>query len=282
MTLLLWLPALLLVFPLGGLVWIALGFVLHLADHLQRRSTDRPPLHEYARAFVFEYGWSLVVWCLYPWGLLRPRGVTWAPEGGPPVILVHGFMMNHASMLGVRRALERRGYRNVLSVNVRPLRAPLEAQAETLAARIRELSQACGGAPVIGIGHSQGGVLLRACAALSPAVPLAKIITIGSPHRGTRVAALAFAPNARQLRWGSPFLAGLGDTCRVELVSIYSDIDNIAFPASTSVLGRSVLLSGMGHHVLLFAERALDRIVDELPPLIATAGPSRRDPALAS
>jgi pimeloyl-ACP methyl ester carboxylesterase len=182
-------------------------------------------------------------------------------DGGPPIALLHGYMMNRSSMAWMAKGLKRRGHANVVSLEARPHRAMLEVQAEALARDLRRLSEHAGGVKVVVIAHSQGGLLARIAVTREPDLPVAGVITIGSPHAGTVLASVVRSPNGRQMRWNSPFLREL-PAPPVPFVSIYSDLDNIVFPKETSKLGRSIELPGLGHHALCFSPRVLDAVLD--------------------
>lgn len=249
---------------LTGVLWVLLGYAGHFVD-AQRAGARRFGLARYARAFAGELVSSFLTWFAYPLGVARNRRpLCHAPGGGPPIVLVHGYMMNRSSLGRLRRWLERRGYTNVRCLDPRPLWADLDRQAARVAEDIRRISAACGGARVYGIGHSQGGLLLRVCAVRYPDLPLAKVITIGSPHRGTRIARLSPTQNAVQMRVGSPYLEGLGEPAAAPLVSIYSPLDNIVFPAETQKVGKALEVEPIGHHTLVMTPKIFEIVEAEL------------------
>jgi hypothetical protein len=98
-----------------------------------------------------------------------------------------------------------------------------------------------------------------------------KLVTIGSPHRGTVHARFGAGANARQMRRGSAFLGELcekegerGPACGV--TSIYTPHDNLVAPQDTSRLpwARNIAIPGRGHVDILGSERLLAVIVKEL------------------
>ena len=67
-----------------------------------------------------------------------------------------------------------------------------------------------------------------------------RVVTLGSPHYGSRIAAL-FPPlgAAAQLRYQSPFIRELATGAlpgSARYFSIYSNMDNFVLPVSTAVL----------------------------------------------
>jgi pimeloyl-ACP methyl ester carboxylesterase len=238
--------------------WVAVGYGVHW--HATEKA--RPKLKRYLRAFGPECLATIRTWMGYAGGVL-PVGpfAPYVALGGPPIALIHGYMMNRSSMAWIAKQLRRRGYDNVTSLEARPLTADMQVQAESLAQDLRRWSEHAGGKKVIVVAHSQGGLLTRVALANHLDLPVCGVVTIGSPHGGTVLAQVARSANAKQMRYGSQFLRELPQPA-VPFVSIYSDLDNIVFPKETSVFGRSVELPGLGHHALCFSPEVLSAVVD--------------------
>ncbi len=237
--------------------WVAIGY----GAHWRATPIGRPNLGNYLRAFVPEWLATIRTWVSYPTALI-PVG-PFAPfvlDGGPPIALIHGYMMNRSSMAWIGKQLRARGYANVTSLEARPHAATMEVQASALAQDIRRWSEHAGGARVVIVAHSQGGLLTRVALSIDKELPIAGVVTIGSPHAGTVMAQAARTANAKQMRYGSEFLRGLPKP-EVPFVSIYSDLDNIVFPKETSRYGRCVELPGIGHHALCFSPEVLSAVV---------------------
>lgn len=95
-----------------------------------------------------------------------------------------------------------------------------------------------------------GGPLTRyALKNLGLAGKIDRVITLGSPHYGSRIAGLFPAQgSAAQMRYQSPFVQELaeGGGCPggARFFSIYSNLDNFVLPVSTAVLeGRKPILT---------------------------------------
>lgn len=238
--------------------WVAVGY----GAHWRTTSENRPKLRDYVSAFGPEVMATLRTWMGYATGMSAvPPFSPIVDGGGPPIALIHGYMMNRSSMAWLGRGLRARGFANVTSLEARPHRASMEVQAEALANDLRRWSAHAGGAKIIVVAHSQGGLLTRVALAKYPDLPIAGVVTIGSPHAGTVLAQMARAPNAKQMRYGSEFLRDLPRPS-VPFVSIYSNLDNIVFPKETSLFGRSIELPGIGHHALCFSPEVLSATVE--------------------
>ncbi len=241
-------------------LWVAVGYTGHFIFTREAR----PSVLAYFRAFWPEWWASVRTWAAYPLAMLPVRSwPSFDARGGAPIVLVHGYMMNRASMFAMRRALVRNGYRNVLYVEPRPNMAALERQAEMFAGEVRRVSAWADNAPVTVIAHSQGGIIARVAIARHADLPVALVVSIGSPHAGTVMARPMTSPNGVQMRLGSAFLKDLPPP-RVPFVSIYSNLDNIAFPKETSQFGRSIELRGLGHHALCVSSEVVQHVLAEL------------------
>lgn len=102
------------------------------------------------------------------------------------ILLVHGLGRTPASMLGLARHLRRRGHTTVLAGYVAAME-PFEHIRARVRARLIDCAHR---GDCMAIGHSLGGVLLRAAIADLPAgCPLPRLlITLGSPTRPPRLA----------------------------------------------------------------------------------------------
>ena len=161
-----------------------------------------------------------------------------------PVLLVPGYGGSTASLAPLAAALAAQD-RDVTVVD-----APgdgtgdLVGQASRLDAAAREALGA--GAPSVDVvGYSAGGVIARVWLGGTGAdVPVRRVVTLGSPHGGSDVAALAAdgtagsCPRAcQQLVPGSDLLRSLPATPgSPRWTSVWSDADEVSTPPSTAVL----------------------------------------------
>ena len=230
--------------PLSPALWLPLTHWRFVRYH--RRSGDLPEplgvggaLRYYRRALASNL--VMAFWFLRAFGRNGLRQPPGAVTGGP-VLCVHGFLRNGSCMWGVRRALERRG-RPTRAVSMgRPLRS-IERYAPPLESALRELVGLHPGLPIDLVAHSMGGLVLRLVLAGNPdlAAAVGRIVTLGSPHRGTASARDArLLPETRQLEPGSPFLESLPDfrtsAPQAEVFTVAAQRDFIVSPQRTSHL----------------------------------------------
>ncbi|MGW2489685.1 esterase/lipase family protein [Streptomyces sp. NPDC001606] len=208
---------------------------------------------------------------LYPTGLSQERRAADPPAAdgtaqlpvrpGPPVVLLHGFIDNRSVFVLLRRHLAQHGRQRVESLNYSPLTRDIRIAAELLGRHIEELCERTGSAQVDIVGHSLGGLIARYYVqCLGGDLRVRMLVTLGTPHSGTRVAPLADAhPIVRQMRPGSAVIEELARPapgCRTRFVSFWSDLDSIMEPLETACLdhpdldAQNIRVSGIGHLAL--------------------------------
>ncbi|HEX8642388.1 MAG TPA: alpha/beta fold hydrolase [Allosphingosinicella sp.] len=110
-------------------------------------------------------------------GSLGERG----PPGGEPLMVIPGFLASDRATLGLQRSFARAGYR----VTGWGLGFNTGFQEGTLDRIIARAERFGGGAKVVLVGWSLGGVYAREVAKLRPDL-VAKVVTLGSPFSGDR------------------------------------------------------------------------------------------------
>ncbi|GAV38627.1 esterase/lipase family protein [Streptomyces acidiscabies] len=209
---------------------------------------------------------------LYPTGITQERA-TPAPTTPddkatrlpapprPPVVLLHGFIDNRSVFVLLRRALAEHGTRTLTSLNYSPLTCDIRTAAELLARHIEDVCERTGSRQVDVVGHSLGGLIARYYVQrLGGDTRVRTLVTLGTPHGGTRAVPLANAhPIVRQMRPGSPVMEELerpAPGCRTRFVSFWSDMDQVMDPPETAcvdhpdLLAENIRVTGIGHLAL--------------------------------
>jgi len=121
---------------------------------------------------------------LWPVAPVDPALVAPA-EGRCLVVVQHGLWRSAWAMWRLERALRAHGY-DVLNVSYPSTSARIEAHAAALAAAIADHLGRDGGPPprVAFVGHSLGGLVIRAYLARPGAVAPSACVFIATPHRG--------------------------------------------------------------------------------------------------
>ena len=188
----------------------------------------------------------------------------------PPLLLIHGYQCNRGFWFWQRPRLEAAGW-TVATHNLEPVWGNIDDYAQGIERRIDEVLAATGARQVILVGHSMGGLVLRAYLRRYGRDKVARIVTLGSPHQGTRLACLGLGRNARQMRIGSSWLAALARPGAAPLpsgsVSIFSCHDNYVFPqraCSTLEGAINVAIGGVSHLGMAFSPVVLGKLLEAL------------------
>lgn len=238
---------------------------------------------ELARAWRTEVGWSSRVFgWQQPFAWRRQADTAEPMPGRRAVVLVHGFICNRGFWLPWLERLSARGVPYV-TVNLEPVFGPIDAYVPRIEAAVRR-AEALTGEPPLLVGHSMGGLVIRAWMAATPGAPdrVAHVVTIGSPHGGTWLARWSRTANGRQMRLDSRWLRALAERERGQrpggtyagFTCWYANTDNIVFPASTAMLpgADNRLLRGEPHVGLAFAPAVIEDVLARLAPPAQEAG----------
>ena len=178
---------------------------------------------------------------------------------GPGVLLLHGFSCNRGLWRDQLLALRRRGV-PCMALTLEPAYGSIDAYAPAILNALEQLRRHGRGAPVV-LAHSMGGLALRAAWRAQGHSPelLTRVITLGTPHHGTRLARWGQTRNARQMRVSSPWLEQLRASepawLAQRFVCWYGHCDQIVLPTGQAMLAGADNrhLSGHGHLSLLRA-----------------------------
>ncbi len=168
----------------------------------------------------------------------EPDHLPASSRGRRGVLLVHGFFCNRGLWNPWLRRL-RQGGIPFVAVDLEPVFGSIDDYQSAIDASVRRLEQATGLAPVV-VAHSMGGLAVRAWLAANEQAPMHRLITIASPHAGTRLGAHGRGLNIGQMRQGGDWLASLADresaSSRGRYVCFWSHCDNIVFPTRNATL----------------------------------------------
>ncbi len=233
-----------------------------------------------ARGILYSIYSQLLVVILMPATLWKK---LWAPPPDrnsplPTVILAHGLYHNASAWVLLRRRLMKAGYTNIYAWSRPAWKCALQELVEDFDSFVREVVRELPGRPIVLIGHSSGGLLVRAYAQDASAVDgISAVIALGAPHQGSKLAVLGFGKACIDLSYRSPAIEMLERRkmpSRIRALSLYSPIDNMVFPAEALTIPEQ---SGSGwiqeetrpisHIEMLYhrptARRILDFIAEE-------------------
>jgi len=169
----------------------------------------------------------------------HPDWLPRAPSGQGGIVFVHGFVCNRGLWNPWLARLRRLGI-PYIAVDLAPVFGSIDDYAGIIDQAVFRMEASTAVRPLI-VAHSMGGLAVRAWLAARDADSRVRhIITIGTPHAGTRLAGLALTMNARQMRMRSVWLEALSHRERdgrfAQFTCFYSHCDNVVFPASTATL----------------------------------------------
>jgi triacylglycerol esterase/lipase EstA (alpha/beta hydrolase family) len=255
---------------MGHAAFLALEFVWM---HWQNRHDPAP------RATVQQ---ALLAWCREV--LTAPQVFCWQQpfrserfantplvnaQGQMAVLLVHGFVCNRGLWNPWLQRLHERGT-PFCAVNLEPPWSSIDDYANTIDIAVGRLHAATGQAVLV-VAHSMGGLAVRAWLRRSNADHLVQhVITIGSPHHGTRLARFAVTANGLQMQQSSEWLHALAanesNARRSLFTCFFSHCDNVVFPASTASLAgaNNVHLPACAHSEMARHETVFQELLRRL------------------
>jgi pimeloyl-ACP methyl ester carboxylesterase len=232
----------------------------------------------------------LVIWAIVPlwplWWVLGGiyeaalRGVGEASGRRNPIILLHGFGMNRTQWIWMARRLRARGHGPIYGMNYFSLQsiARSSRQLSRYVDRVLEREHC---AQVDLVAHSMGGVVARYFnERLSDGRKIGRLITIATPHAGTRMGRLGPGiPGARDLLGRSELLGELGPVRPgADYTSIWSRADAVVQPTESASIapgGIDEVFEDLGHLSLVLSPRVVAAIDARLrAPVLPSSTPS--------
>jgi triacylglycerol lipase len=235
---------------------------------LNWRQTCRLILQEF-RATMWTSSWSMPFAAFDKHVAPRPTGL--------PVLLVHGYGCNSGYWKSMSKALAKAGITHY-AVDLEPVFASIDDYATVIHRAVETLRAETGSEKAVIVAHSMGGLAARAYVRDHGSAQVARIITLGTPHRGTALAHHAVGINTEQMRWSPEGEDGVSsawlqrlreredDATRALFVSIYSHHDNIISPQISSHLpgAKNIELHGIGHVALALHPLVQSIVIDEI------------------
>jgi triacylglycerol esterase/lipase EstA (alpha/beta hydrolase family) len=202
------------------------------------------------------------------WSASQLRTPT-APSTKVPVLLIHGYCCNYGVWHDVAPRLQALGH-TVLAINLEPLFCSIDDYAPQVEQALAQLRAQTGEQRVALVGHSMGGLVIRAWMRVYGDTQVAVAVTLGSPHQGTQITPHAKLPNARQMVWASDWLQALqaseSPQRRALLRIALTEQDAIVFPQTRQTLPGvdTQVFSGIGHLQLCTDARVFAWLAAEL------------------
>ncbi|MCB9694105.1 MAG: hypothetical protein H6736_20035 [Alphaproteobacteria bacterium] len=198
-------------------------------------------------------------WLLLPLGMVSsaPVGVPIVGEAtGAPVLLVPGSSVNRGALAFLRTFLIHRGMAWVWAVNPRQHHTGIVEAAQALEVDVVRLATESGRPQVDLVAFGTGGLVAAWYARhLDTAGRIRRVVTIGTPWRGTKLSVFRRGRLGEDTSYGAHLLDDLVPS--VPTVSIWSSDDPTVIPSSSAAPEgvQSVEIEAAGHAEMLVSAR---------------------------
>ena len=272
----------------GGALLILFGYALFLATEFAMlwfvNRGDAVPRASASQLFAAWWGEVLTAPRVFCWRQpFRSNAVQdYLPADSDRrgVVLVHGFVCNRGLWSPLMVRLRAEGVPFV-AINLEPVFGSIDHYVDIVDAAVRRVESATHQPPVI-VAHSMGGLAVRAWLSARRADDrVHRVITIGTPHRGTFLGRYAQTPNTRQMRQDSEWLRELaaGEPAQRygRFTCFYGHCDNIVFPASTGTLpgADNRHVAGCAHVHMAHRDEVFREILRWVASPLVVDGPSQ-------
>lgn len=163
------------------------------------------------------------------------------PADRTPIIFVHGLYHNYTAFYLYLRWFRKWGWQHVKAVNLPGKFQSIHDFGRILNEKVEEVLREAGSNQVDLVGHSMGGLVIRSYLANNPVTAkVRRVVTLGSPHAGTKLAVLGVGKAAKEMIPGSPFLEELNREIQLpesgRICAIYTIVDNLVLPNESAKL----------------------------------------------
>jgi triacylglycerol lipase len=256
---------------LVALTYVILYYESANGSHLEVLRSRGPVILLMVRGFLSTLVSHVLVVAAAVTGLYRRYWhLAAGPVTRPPVIFVHGLYHNRTAWFFYLHWFRRWGWRHLRAITLRGKFRSIAEHAATLAYAVDEVLRQTGSRQVDLVGHSMGGLVIRAFVAqVFNQGTVRRVVTLGTPHAGSKLAVFAVGKARRDLLPGSPFLTSLNaqgaqaPRCG-RLYAIYSIVDNMVLPNESARAGGEGVTSletGPVNHVgMLFSRRTAELV----------------------
>ena len=251
------------------------GFAILAADRGTPVSLSARVLSVYVREALAR---CLII-LISPLGWTNPEPSMWHVGAEntrrTPVLLLPGFRTNRSCLAPLSLFLANRGWTWLWAINLSGRDRSLAEQAGDLAVQVEKLRRRTGSAKIDIVAFSMGGLVaawyLRH---LDGADGVRRLVTIGTPWQGTRLAVFSRAASARDILYGAHLLDALSPP-PTPTICIWSPDDPMVVPSSSGVAeqgAQSVRIEAAGHIDMLVSARVYRAVQAALSHPISEQG----------
>ncbi len=223
-----------------------------------------------------EAGASVLTYELYPLGLAGQSvpvlPVLWKKpeEDRPPILFIHGVLHNSSAFAWLKQRLALHGWRHFREINLATTWHSIPTMAAQTKAYIEKMLEKYQVPQVDIVAHSMGGIIARYMVQVLEGEGMVRnLITLGTPHQGTKISKFSLLPQIRELSPGSQtiqLLNSKGAPRLTQAVAVSGGLDLFMVPKDCVWWAgvRNIHLQGVGHAGLLFSRRVLEILVAHL------------------
>lgn len=163
------------------------------------------------------------------------------PADKTPIIFVHGLYHNHTAWYLYLRWFRRWGWSHMKAINLRGKFRSITELARILADEVEKVLAESQSDHVDLVGQSMGGLVIRSYLTENSArAKIRRVVTLGSPHAGSKLAVLGLGQAAKEMIPGSAFLESLNQGVQIpesgRFYAIYTIVDNMVLPNESTKL----------------------------------------------
>jgi pimeloyl-ACP methyl ester carboxylesterase len=242
-------------------------------EYLEKLSRGRV-LWWILRGVAYGFGSLVLVSLLFPLGLFRAFRVSASSEESalPPVILVHGLYHNASGWAFYRYWLRHSGFSRAYAFSYSSFGTSFGEILTRFEGFVREVEAQNPGRPPVMVGHSLGGLICRAFADAPENVGrIDAVVTLGTPHRGSKLAALSLGSLGQSLRFDGSLVKELESNWAPEgshRLAIFSPMDTMVLPfealKARDPAWKNVEAAPVGHIRMLFHRPTAQRAIEFL------------------
>jgi triacylglycerol lipase len=253
------------------------------------RQSDGKPLLWLLRGVLSSICSNVAVVCLFPLGFVKKLWVP-GPNGAKAdtkadktvvVILIHGIYHNASAWAYYRWRLKRKGYSRIHAFSYSSWNTTFWDVYEKFDMWMKRVERDCPGEDMVMVGHSLGGLLAKTYAGKrdgSSSSVIRRVITLGSPFKGSKMVVLGFGKLAESLRYQGPLVRELEKyqpSTQLPCVAFYSPVDNMVLPTESMMPPegwKQEQTVPMGHVAALYHGQTFQRVLSYVEEAVSVKG----------
>ena len=163
------------------------------------------------------------------------------PADRTPIIFVHGLYHNHTAWYLYLRWFRKWGWQHVKAIKLPGKFRSIQEFTRVLNQEVEEVLKETESTQVDLVGLSMGGLVIRSYLANNPVTAkVRRIVTLGSPHAGSKLAVLGLGKAVKEMIPSSSFLEELNRELQMpesgRFYAIYTIVDNLVLPNESAKL----------------------------------------------